>query len=409
METLGIALAGLATALAGWLATIVLVLSGAILMFFVLTVAVETMASWLPVMQRLPRAARRPSLAVVIPAHNEESGVAATITNIRSQLQDDDRLIVVADNCTDATAIRSSTAGAEVIERYDQSKRGKGYALDFAIRHLEQSPPEIVLFVDADCTLAPGSVEALVDHVVLSNRAVQAHVEQLPPTGNASVVLTIASFAFLVKNFVRPLGLRNLGLASPLHGTGMAFPWATIRSLTLASPEVVEDMIMGLELVSRGEGAQFCPQARVTTQFPVHQEGQQTQRLRWEAGHLKVLVHKLPSLIWQAIRTANHNLFAVAAHIAVPPLALLSLSLGVHAVLSTFAWLAFDHSLSGIIILTALVTFLLSIVSAWFHADRGVVPVSAFLMIPYYAVSKLGLYVRIFATQKLQWVRTRRD
>ena len=69
------------------------------------------------------------NIAVLIPAHNESSGIIATLNSIRSQLKLTDRLLVVADNCNDDTAKIAAEYGAEVIERHDANNRGKGFAL----------------------------------------------------------------------------------------------------------------------------------------------------------------------------------------------------------------------------------------------------------------------------------------
>src|SRR5690348_11017117 len=78
----------------------------------------------------------RGKIAVLVPAHNERAGVSSTLASIRAQLRHSDRLIVIADNCTDDTAAVAASAGAGVIERQDPARPGKGYALDFGIRHL---------------------------------------------------------------------------------------------------------------------------------------------------------------------------------------------------------------------------------------------------------------------------------
>ena len=68
-------------------------------------------------------------LAVIVPAHNESAGIVPTLEDIKPQLKPGDRLIVVADNCTDDTAAVAASAGAEVIPRNDLTQIGKGYAL----------------------------------------------------------------------------------------------------------------------------------------------------------------------------------------------------------------------------------------------------------------------------------------
>ena len=68
----------------------------------------------------------RPNIAVLIPAHNESTGLLPTIGDVQAQLQQGDRLLVVADNCTDDTADVARAAGAEVVERRDQEKNWQG-------------------------------------------------------------------------------------------------------------------------------------------------------------------------------------------------------------------------------------------------------------------------------------------
>src|SRR5262249_29887697 len=104
----------------------------------------------------------RPRVAVLVPAHNESSGLLPTLKNIQSQLLQGDRLLVVADNCSDDTAAVARAAGIATVERNDPTKRGKGYALDWGVRHLNANPPEIVIFVDADCRLADRAIDVLV-------------------------------------------------------------------------------------------------------------------------------------------------------------------------------------------------------------------------------------------------------
>jgi cellulose synthase/poly-beta-1,6-N-acetylglucosamine synthase-like glycosyltransferase len=63
---------------------------------------------------------------VLMAAHNEGAGILPTIRNIQAQLGPNDRILVVADNCTDDTAAIVQAAGVEVIVRADPARRGKG-------------------------------------------------------------------------------------------------------------------------------------------------------------------------------------------------------------------------------------------------------------------------------------------
>src|ERR1700754_2372571 len=102
-------------------------------------------------------ATSRPDIAVLVPAHNEAAGIAATLASIQRQLRPGDRRLVVANNCGDDTATIAGQAGADVIERSSSSERGKAYALACGLRRLAAAPPAIVVFVDADCLLQDGA------------------------------------------------------------------------------------------------------------------------------------------------------------------------------------------------------------------------------------------------------------
>src|SRR5687768_5691036 len=103
----------------------------------------------------LPDQAR---LAVLIPAHNEQSVIAATLQTLMPTVPAGSRVLVVADNCSDTTAAAARALGAKVVERTHALERGKGYALDFGIQHLSQDQPHAVVFLDADCQVSPDTV-----------------------------------------------------------------------------------------------------------------------------------------------------------------------------------------------------------------------------------------------------------
>lgn len=220
----------------------------------------------------LPTNSRPRRVAIVMPAHNESGGMIDTLEDIKAQLQPDDRLLVVADNCTDDTAAVAIGAGAEVVERQDLTKIGKGYALERGIRHLSADPPTVVIVIDADCRLANDTVSRLATTCAATNRPVQALNLMIAPD-QSPIDYRVAMFAFRVKNWVRPLGLRAFYLPCQLMGTGMAFPWKLIISADLATGAAVEDLKLGLDLARAGHPPLFCPAAAVNSQFPSSTKG----------------------------------------------------------------------------------------------------------------------------------------
>ena len=266
----------------------------------------------------------RKPIAILVPAHNESAGLRSTLEDIKPQLLAGDRLLVVADNCTDDTAAVAAAAGAEVIVRNDPATPGKGYALDFGIKHLGLNPPEIVIVIDADCKAADGAIDRLATTCAATNRPVQALYLMSAPD-ESPVKYHVAEFAWRVKNWVRPLGLKALGLPCQLMGSGMAFPWQVIRAANLAHGSIVEDMKLGLELAQAGTPPLFCPAAKITSHFPWSTEGAESQRKRWEEGHIGMILTAVPRFFCTAICRRNVGLFALALDLIVPPLSLLVL------------------------------------------------------------------------------------
>jgi glycosyltransferase involved in cell wall biosynthesis len=162
----------------------------------------------------------RPPIAVVVPAHNESSGLLPALTNIQAQLFPHDRLLVVADNCSDDTADVARAAGAEVVERNDLTRRGKGYALDWGVRHLGPNAPEIVVIVDADCKLADRAIDNLAYNCAMALRPVQALYLMTAPIGS-SVNYRAAEFSWRVKNWSVRLAFR----LSTYHASSWAQGW----------------------------------------------------------------------------------------------------------------------------------------------------------------------------------------
>lgn len=352
--------------------------------------------------------ASRGRVAVLVPAHNESSGVLPTIADIRAQLRAGDRLLVVADNCTDDTAAVARGAGAEVVERANRTKIGKGYALDFGLRHLAAEPPDTVIIVDADCRLGPGTVDLLARASGTTNRPVQS-LDLMTAPAHAAVNHKVAEFAWRVKNWVRPLGMQALGLPCQLMGTGMAFPWPLVRSAELASGRIVEDLKLGLDLAALGAPPLFCPSALVTSAFPLSEKGATSQRERWESGHLSMIFSAAPRLVLNALRQGNVPLLALALDMAVPPLTLLALLIVSCALLSGVAF-ALGGSTSVFVASSCLLlAFASAVFAAWLRYGRDVLPAAAATLLVPYVLKKVLLYAGLAMRRgALQWKRTDR-
>jgi cellulose synthase/poly-beta-1,6-N-acetylglucosamine synthase-like glycosyltransferase len=346
---------------------------------------------------------------VLIPAHNEGAGILPTIRDVQAQLGPNDRILVVADNCTDDTAAIVEAAGVEVIVRADPVRRGKGYALEFGVRHLSLAPPDVVVIMDADCRLGTNALRRLSDSAMASGRPAQSLYFMLPAE-YARPGKGVNLFAWRVKNWVRPLGLKLLGLPTQLFGTGMAFPFGLLFDRDLGNSRLAEDCALGIALASEGHPPLFVSEAKVYSHFPVSQSGSERQRLRWEKGHIDNIVDLVPGALVRSLRNRNFGLAALAIDMSVPPLSLLVLVTAVCEILGAIAFvLGANPAALAIPSLSALL-LVLGTVLAWTAVGRDVLPLRELLRLPLHAIQKLVFYHRIASGKAPSaWIRTDRN
>ncbi len=348
------------------------------------------------------------SCVVLIPAHNEELVLAATLESINSQIGDGDSVLVVADNCTDATAEIARKAGCEVIERTHDTDRGKGFALAFGLDKLREAPPEIVIIVDADCDVAYGALQRLKNAVLQVDRPAQGRYLIQSSTG-ATIASKVSELAVMIRNRVRCKGMTALGIPVPLLGTGMAFKWQDITRVSLASGEIVEDMKLGVELARAGRGAHYVDSAVVTSAFPESDDAMKTQRERWEHGHLDILQrYVLPNLFY-ALKRVNFRLLFFTLDLAIPPLTLmLSIQIAFAGLFLVFGVFLGSYT-PFLVFLLGLSLVSLALAFSWGVYGRTILSLQELGSIVSYIMSKMSIYKRFVKKRETKWIRTERD
>jgi cellulose synthase/poly-beta-1,6-N-acetylglucosamine synthase-like glycosyltransferase len=350
----------------------------------------------------------RPRLGVLVPAHNEEFVLGRTLEGILAELAPGDRLLVVADNCNDATAAVARAAAAEVTERHDADRRGKGYALAHGFAALGDDPPEIVVVIDADCRLRPGSLDRLARAAGASGRPMQSlNLGEHP--SDAGALSAVSALGLHFKNLIRPLGLIQFGGPCHLMGTGMAIPWSLVGRANLDEASVVEDMRLGIELALAGHPAGFEPEAEVTSPLPREDGAFVSQRTRWEHGHLHTLLAHVPRVAWGALRQRRVDLALLALDLAVPPLALLVTIWFVATAAATLAWTAGATVGPAALLWGTGAAMSMAVAGGWLVHCRRAIPWTTFLGIPWYVVRKLPIYAAFLTRPQKEWVRTPRQ
>jgi cellulose synthase/poly-beta-1,6-N-acetylglucosamine synthase-like glycosyltransferase len=387
---------------------VILTLVCTLLLIPTVVLFVEVMAAIMPGdIPSITIANRTSRIAVLIPAHDEETTIGPTLRSVAQQLTPNDRLLVVADNCSDQTEKIARGEGAEVIARQNRELRGKGYALDYGVRHLEKDAPEVLIIIDADCLVQTGSIAILAATAIASGRPVQALYRMHAPEG-AGLKTRIAGFAWLIKNQVRPLGLHRMGLPCQLMGTGMAFPWTCIRTAPLASGHIVEDLKLGLALARRGCPPLFCTQAAVSSNFPTSIEAVRSQRTRWEHGHLRSILAEAPRLLRESALGLNLALGAMTFDLCVPPLALLAMLSAVSWALSVSAAMAGTTRLPLFIATASILLFGAAVTLSWQCFGRRAISGKDLALTAIYAICKVPLYLRFLVRPQSKWIRSKR-
>lgn len=348
---------------------------------------------------------RRPNTVIVIPAHDEAAIIGGALAALRSEVGPNMRMLVVADNCTDDTARIAHASGADVIERSDPARRGKGFALAFARDHLAAIPPECVIILDADCSIDRASIDSLAS-VASTGTPVQS-VNLLRPDLTAAPMVQLSNFAFLVKNLVRQAGL--FGLAGHVHltGTGMAFPWEVFASAPLATNDIVEDLGLGLDLSCSGASPVFASDAFVWSRAS-NAGGTLTQRTRWEGGFLSTSLRRAPAMMLAALRRGDPRRLWAGLSLMIPPLALLALAnafaMSTGAVLVALGASA-TPLIAQIMVGAAAAS---SVLAAWIKVGRPYLSTAAAARLPLYLVWKIPLYFGLLRRAPKTWLRAGR-
>jgi cellulose synthase/poly-beta-1,6-N-acetylglucosamine synthase-like glycosyltransferase len=280
---------------------------------------------------------------VLIPAHNEELLLGSVLDLLRvldypRSLYD---TVVIADNCTDRTAVIARNHRAITLERHNQEQIGKGYALEWALQHLlhvgrqadadpaadpDQDPDVVragqfdaVVILDADTVVSRNLLQAFDQALQAGDRAVQARYDVLNAADSWRTKLM--SCALALAHVVKPLGREKLGLSDGLKGNGMCFAREVVELIPWSGESITEDIEYTLRLCRAGHRVAFLPEATVWAQMPTTGEQATDQRKRWEGGRYRLLFQVAPRLLVESFRTRNRLLLDRAIELIIPPFA----------------------------------------------------------------------------------------
>jgi 1,2-diacylglycerol 3-beta-glucosyltransferase len=230
----------------------------------------------------------RHRFAIVVPAHNEEATLGATLDCLSSLDYPKDKchVYVIADNCTDGTARVAEREGVTCLARQDPQRRGKGYALEWAFPRVLSDGWDALVVLDADCSLDTHALRSFDRHLISGHRVLQANDAVANVDQNSlTYLLGLANF---LENDLFYAPKSALGLAVFLRGTGMVFHRSILMDHPWAARSLVEDMEYSYRLLNEGIRVRFVREVRVLSDFPACRGQLSVQRSRWirGAGHV---------------------------------------------------------------------------------------------------------------------------
>jgi len=352
--------------------------------------------------------ARRLRFDIVVPAHNEAVGIAHTIANLR-QLDwptDRYRILVVADNCTDATAAIASAAGAHVLERHDPTLRGKGYALQFAFqRSRADTWADAIVIVDADSEVTPNLLEAFAARIEQGAHALQARYGVLNPWGSwRTRLLTVAIGAV---DTVRSRARERWRVSSGLRGNGWCATRKLLEQVSYNAFSLTEDLEYGIALGLAGYRVYYAGEAEAAQDMTANPQAARTQRRRWEVGRFRLIRSRTLPLLRTALQRRSVVCLDLAFDLLLLPLSYVALGVGALLVVALLAawwhpgfmpWVWF--SVACVLILVAYV------MRGWRLSGIGARGLLDLLGAPAFVVWKLLLMLS--RNQPEGWVRTER-
>jgi cellulose synthase/poly-beta-1,6-N-acetylglucosamine synthase-like glycosyltransferase len=359
------------------------------------------------------------SVTVLIPSHNEEAILPSTLPALLSQSRRPDRVIVVADNCTDGTVAVAVANGVEWFETAGNSEKKAG-ALNQVLAGLLPTlgDNDVVMVMDADTSLDQGFIAEAVRRFE-NDRALMAvggifygeeghgmlgqfqrneyirYSRQINRRRGRVFVLTGTSSLF------RPAGLRSVAAARDVTIPGRQGDVYDTSALT-------EDNELTIALKSLGAIMVSPPPCTVVTELMPTWTTLWRQRMRWQRGAVENIgaygLTPATARYWGQQVAIGYGTIAIYAFMLLMLITILAVDqwvwfpfwLGIGAIFvlerivtvwrggwrarllaaSLFPELAYDMYLSAVFV-KGLLDITLGRVARWGHVSRGKGPLAA--------------------------------
>lgn len=327
---------------------------------------------------------------VLVPAHDEERVIERCLAAIEADRRPGDRVLLVADRCTDRTAEIGRAHGATVLERGPGDEPGRAAARQAGLEHARALDWDAVVMLDADSVIEPGFFAHCERALGTGAAAVQARSE----SRRGRTLATEASLAaFTLQGVTLPRGRDRLGLSVRLRGTGMAIRRDAALAHRFRAP-ASEDLFLTLDLLLDGVRCRHVERARLRSEGAGTWGAFGGQKVRYEAGRMAAARAYVPRLLRRAVRDRDPACLEAAWFLATPPFALAVLSLLAGTGLAAAA----GAGAVAAVLAAGLLALALTLVTGLVQARAGLRTWLALLAAPWYLGWKAVVQLRALAS-----------
>lgn len=226
--------------------------------------------------------------SIVIAAHNEDTVIKKTVTELLKQTYQNTEIIVVCHNCSDNTFAEASFQDPRVKPLdYKTKDSGKGIALNYGV---SKSQGEYILVLDADGILSPDFVEK---GLPLLEKYAAVQGRYVPSNRNYSFVTRLLSIEGDLWSTPYMTARTALDKRGGLGGTGYILRKDILQEVGGFTNHLVDDYELTSRLLRKGYRIVFAPQCINYDEKPPTIDILLKQRARWAKGFIDLLKNQV--------------------------------------------------------------------------------------------------------------------
>jgi len=350
--------------------------------------------------------------AVIVAAYNEEKVIGNIVNNLKSLNYPKDKydIFVVADNCDDNTAKIAQQNGATVYERFDKTKKGKGYALEWMFEKILKSDNkyDAVCIFDADNLVSKNFLTEMDKHICKGHKVIQGYLDSKNPLD--SLISASYSISYWLSNRLFQLARYYLGLSCEIGGTGFVIATDVLKEIGWGATCLTEDLEFTIKLILRGQKVYWADKAVVYDEKPVTLSQSWRQRKRWMQGQADCACRYIKSLLYKFIKDKDIVALDCALYVIQPMLFVLG---GILLFLNLLKLISLHNfnNLFDLKILESVILFLtstyISIIFLFAEKKNSFKIILYFFLIPLYNLTWIPIIIQGYIDKnKRDWVHT---